>query len=249
MATSFGALCTDFYINQKLTVRMDLPNQRESILPLFDRVRKSVPSMDRFRRFEEELALESPRSNLEYRWLALRQTNVRSGHVNPQSMSETYGFHRLILELVPYYLTISPIDIDYLELMFGFDLECKADHDDVVYEALFRESGIGGVVNVPGSKVLDVQPTFGVALSDKGDRQAYFEVKTRTRNRRGNANRYQHEPIGIFLTVRAYGPVSAVEDLITLSEDMSHQAEELASERLVPNLLTPIAQQITSSSA
>ena len=37
MATSFGALCTDFYINQKVGLKMDLPADRETILHLFDR--------------------------------------------------------------------------------------------------------------------------------------------------------------------------------------------------------------------
>ena len=108
MATSFGALCTDFYINQKLSLKMDLPGDRETVLHLFDGVRKAMPGMDRFRRYDGELALESARRDAEYRWLALRRTSVRTGHVNPQTMAEAYRFHRLILEVVPYHLTISP---------------------------------------------------------------------------------------------------------------------------------------------
>ena len=60
MSTSFGALCTDFYVNQKIDVTMDLPTTRETILDLFDRVKKVVPVMDRLRRFDGEIAL-SPR--------------------------------------------------------------------------------------------------------------------------------------------------------------------------------------------
>ena len=62
MVNSIGALCTDFYVNQKLGLKMDLPTARETVLDMFDRVRKSVPSMDRFRRYEGELSLESPMS-------------------------------------------------------------------------------------------------------------------------------------------------------------------------------------------
>ncbi len=249
MATSFGALCTDFYINQKLALKMDLPGDRETVLHLFDRVRKTVPSMDRFRRYDGELALESPRREAEYRWLAMRRTSVRTGHVNPQTMADAYDYHRLILEITPYHLTISPLDVDYLELMFGFDLECKANHDEVVYDALFGDSALGNVLKAPGSKILDVQPVLGASLSDKGDLQAYFEVKTRTKSRRGSSGRYRHEPIGVFLTVRRYGPVGALEELMMILDDLSTQAESLATDRLVPDLLTPIARQITSSSA
>ena len=57
--TSLGALCTDFYVNQKLALKLDLPSARETVLDMFDRIRKELPNMDRFRRYDGELALES----------------------------------------------------------------------------------------------------------------------------------------------------------------------------------------------
>jgi hypothetical protein len=250
MATSFGALCTDFYVNQKLALKMDLPGDRETVLHMFDQVRKAVPNMDRFKRYETELALESSRRDAEYRWLAIRRTSIRTGHVNPQSMAEAYQLHRLILDVAPYHLTISPLDVDFIELLFGFDLECKANHDSVVFEALYANSPIADMLRAPDANILDVQPLFGLSLSDKGDLQAYFEVKTRTRSRRGNAGgRFRNEPISLFLTLRKYGPIHQVEQMQDIFESLAQHAETLASERLVPNLLTPIARQITSSSA
>lgn len=249
MATSFGALCNDFYINQKLALKMDLPSDRETILHMFDQVRKAIPSMDRFRRYEGELALESSRRDPEYRWLALRRTSIRTGHVNPARMADAYKFHCLILDLAPHHLTISPLDVDYLELVFGFDLECKGNHDGVVAEALFGHSPVDTLMRGGDASVLDVQPVFGLSLSEKGNLQAYFEVKTRMRNRKGNSGRYKNEPISIFLTVRRYGPIRSLDELHPTFELLSQHAESLATDRLVPGLLTPIARQITSSSA
>ncbi len=252
MATSYGALCTDFYINQKLALKLDLPSDRETILHLFDRVRKSQPTMDRFRRYQGELALESSRRDGEYRWLALRRASIRTGHVNPPTLEDAYALHKLILEVAPYNLTISPLDVDYLELMFGFDLECRGNHDQVVFEALMSQSPVANLMQVPGNPeatVLDVQPIFGLSLSRTGDLQAYFEVKTRTKTRRGTDRRFRDEPISLFLTVRKYGPVRDLEELLEIFDTLRHQCELLANERLVPDLLTPIARQITSSSA
>ena len=250
MSTSYGALCSDFYVNQKLALKMDLPSDRETILHMFDQVRKAMPSMDRFRRYEGELALESSRRDAEYRWLALRRTSIRTGHVNPESMKDAFKLHKLILELAPYHLTISPLDVDYVELLYGFDLECKANHDAVVYEALFSTQGspLANLLKVPDGQVLDVQPIWGLSLSDKGDTQAYFEVRTRTKNRKGRANKSRHEPISIFLTLRKYGPVQQIEHLQDHFKTLADHAERLAAERLVPSLLAPIARQITSSS-
>ena len=250
MPTSFGALCNDFYVNQKLALKMDLPGERETILHMYEQVRKAVPSMDRFRRYENELALESSRREAEYRWLAMRRTSIRTGHVNPDSMDEALELHRLILKVAPYHLTISPLDVDYLELLFGFDLECKANHDAIVFEALHQQSPMANLVGgsgAPDGQILDVQPIVGVSIGERGEMQAYFEVKTRTKNRRGQAVRTRAEPISILLTVRRYGPVHQLDELQTIFDQLAQHAESLATERLVPGLLTPISRQIPSS--
>ena len=246
MATSFGALCNDFYINTKLAVKMDMPSDRETVLHLYDRVRKSMPDMDSFRRFDEEVALESSRSEAEYRWTAIRQHSLRVGHVNPQSMASGFELHELMLELAPFNLSVSALDIDYLELLFGFDLECKANQDRVVAEALFGESPLAQLMQMPSARPMDVQPVVGFALSEKGDQQCNVEVKTRRRGRRGGAGRYRGEPISIFLTLRQYGPVDKIEDLKPLLQELASKAEAIALDRVLPNILTPIARYITS---
>ncbi len=252
MATSFGALCTDFYINQKLSLKMDLPTERDTLLHFMDQVRKTQPGMTRFRRYDGELSLESSRREAEYTWLSLRQSSIRTGHVNPDVMEDGYKYHRRMLEIAPYYLTLSPLDIDYVELMFGFDIECKEDHDEVIYEALFADSAMGGLLKpldeAMGAKVLDVQPVFGLNLSDDGKLQAYFEVKTRRRSRRGSGKRYAQEPISLFVTLRNYGPVDKLDDLKDVTTELGQYCETLATERLIPDMLNPIVQHISPSS-
>ncbi|MEO1235506.1 MAG: hypothetical protein AAFX76_01825 [Planctomycetota bacterium] len=247
MATSFGALCTDFYINHKLALKMDLPSERETILHFFDRMRKSLPAMNRFKRYDGELALESARKDARYTWLALRRNSIRTGHVNPETMDQALDYHKLVLELAPYHLTISPLDVDYVELMYGFDLECKQNHDAVVFEALYADSPLGSLLGDAPDKVLDVQPVFGQALNDAGDLQAYYEVKTRPRSRRGSSKRYSGEPISLFLTLRQYGPVEDLGDMPKLIHALNAHGERLATDKLIPDLLTPIVQHIGSS--
>ena len=247
MATSFGALCTDFYINHKLTLKMDLPSERETILHFFDRMRKSLPSMNRFKRYDGELALESARKDARYNWLALRRNSIRTGQVNPESMEAAVAYHKLVLELAPYHLTISPLDVDYVELMYGFDLECRQNHDAVIFDALYRDTPLGNLMPQEDQRVLDVQPAFGQSLNESGDLQAYFEVKTRPKSRRGSSKRYAGEPISLFLTLRKYGPVGDLADLPAAIDQLNAHAETLATEKLIPDLLTPIAQHIGSS--
>ncbi len=252
MATSFGALCTDFYINQKLSLKMDLPSERDTLLHFFDQVRKTQPGMTRFRRYEGELSLESSRREAEYTWLSLQQNSIRTGHVNPDAMEDAYAYHQRMLEIAPFYLTLSPLDVDYVELMFGFDIECKEDHDEVVYRALYEDTKVGGLLQPAGlskdASVLDVQPVFGLNLAEDGQLQAYFEVKTRRRSRRGSGRRYSQEPISLFVTIRNYGPIDKLDDLKQITTELGKYCEALATERLIPNLLNPIVQHISPSS-
>ena len=112
MSMNLGALCTDFYVNQKISVTMDLPTARETVLDLCDRIRKQHPAMERFRRYNGELALESKEVDGQYNWMALQQTSVRSGWVNPGSVEQAYDLHRLILEIAPFFLSINAIEVE-----------------------------------------------------------------------------------------------------------------------------------------
>ncbi|MDX1682971.1 MAG: hypothetical protein R3336_07625, partial [Phycisphaeraceae bacterium] len=94
----------------------------------------------------------------------------------------------------------------------------------------------------------DVQPVFGVDLGQDSRLQAFFEVKTRSKGRRGQP-RDTGEPISLYLTMRRYGPFRDLGELPPQLEILSEHAEQLAVEKLVPTLLQPIAAQIPSSQA
>ncbi|MBI1373829.1 MAG: hypothetical protein GC159_13985 [Phycisphaera sp.] len=247
MATSYGALCTDFYINQKIAVKMDLPSDRETLLHLFDRVRADQPGMKRFRRFPGELSLESGRNEGAYQWLALDASSIRTGQVNPESMDQAYELHRLLLRLSPYHLSLSPLDIDFQELTFGFDLEARANQNEIVYDALIANTPMAALVDYPGARPLDVQPFLGISLNDTCDLQAFFEVKTSTSRSQIRRGRYRTEPLSIFLTVRQLGPIERPEDLLENLETIRRHGERLLNERVVPDLLMPISRALAGS--
>ncbi len=242
--TSLGAVCADFYVNQKLSLKMDLPSAREAVLDLFDRVRREMPDMDRFRRYDGELALESPENDARYLWLALNQTAIRSGWVNPESLEEAYRLHRLILEVAPYFLSISPLDVEYVELVFGFDIEAETNRNEVVFEALLGDSPLADLVDTGRESVLDVQPFIGFSLTHRCDIQAFVEVKTRTRSREVASGRFAGDPISVYLTVRRCGPFRTIQDFIDSFGTLAGHAERLAEERVIPCVVMPIRERV-----
>lgn len=246
MSESYRALCSDFYINQKLNLKLDLPRERQTVLDMFDRVRRQFPSMNQFRRYRDEVALEAEHTAAQHRWIAIRNNNIRSGAVNPGSLSEAYALHRHVLDVAPFFLSISPLDVDYLELLYGFDMMAERNHDEIVYEALIADSPFAKVLDIPESRVADCQPLFGLMLrhgDDGGEVEVNFEVKTRSPARGARRD----EPISIYMTLRKYGPVSEIKQLNELLGQLTQLGEDLVDSRVVPNIVVPIRDAIGSS--
>ena len=101
---------------------------------MFDRLRKEIPALNHFRKFTNELAIESDITDSRQQWVAMRKHSIRSGNVNPEVFADAYAAHAKVLEIAPYFLSISPLEVDYLELMYGFDLPASGNHDGIVFE-------------------------------------------------------------------------------------------------------------------
>ena len=48
MATSYGLLCDDFYVNMILNTELELPTGRDTILHFFERIQRQFPAMNTF---------------------------------------------------------------------------------------------------------------------------------------------------------------------------------------------------------
>lgn len=247
MTESYRALCSDFYVNQKLQLKLDLPKDRGTLLEMFERIRKQFPAMGSFRRYKEELALESPLSDTPHRWLAVRGTNIRTGSVNAESFEECYKLHRAILELAPMYLSISPLDVDCIELLFGFDLLASGSHDQIVFDALYANSPLAHLLDIEGTRPIDCQPVMAMAVPTKSGRdiEAFFEVKTRSRHSAVSPEGDSPDPISVYLTLRRHGSITDLKELPLIFNELALLGEELLDSRVVPKLLVPLRNAIT----
>jgi hypothetical protein len=247
MPESFQSVCRDFYVNQKLALKMDLPWGREPVLELFDRMRKAVPSLTDLRRYDHEISLESPEDDeRSYAWVALRQTSLRSGFVNPADLADAYRLHRTVLETAPWFLSIRPLDVDHLELVFGFDFEAEGNRDAIIFDALLADTPLAGLLERGRDEPLDVQPFIGLNLDRDDGTTAFVEVKSRTKGAESTPQRFPSEPISVYLTVRRSGPIDRLEDLPTILAALAGHAERLAEERVIPSVLIPIRDAILS---
>jgi len=244
VSQSFGTFCSDFYVNQKMMLSMDLPKVQESSSDLFDRIRREIPEFERIRTFEEEVALETAEIEGRYQWVGLRPRSISSGVVNPSHIDKGYDLHRLLLELAPYYLSLSPLQIECIELVFGFDLPARENRNVVVMQSLLGDSPLSTLVEDGVEQLIDVQPRIGFALNEACDLQAFIEVKTRTSAVETATQIFQEEPISVFLTVRKNGPIQEVEELSEIFKRLSGHIEHIAEQRVIPDIVVPLHQAI-----
>ncbi len=249
MPSSYRALCSDFYINAKLNVRMELPTNREPVLDLFERTRRSFPAMNAFRRYKDELALESAANATPHRWMAIRAASVRTGVVNPNTEEEMYSVHRMAAEVSPYYLSISPLDLEYIELLYGFDLAAKENHDEITAAALLGGSPLAALLENDEITINDCQPLLGMKVLNEQGLEAHFEIKTRSgSNSTASSTPGTSDPISVYLTLRCYDPVTDLKDLTGKLDELIERGQALVDEYAVPNLLIPLRDEIVSRS-
>ena len=163
---SYNSLCDDFYLDMYINTELDLPTQRDTVLAFFERIQKQFPSMGCFyRRENNEYCLEEDRNLGQYRWITLETDRIGSGVLNPSDFEMAYRQDRLVLELVPYMLSVSHLDIDSVDVTFAMDFDYKGSHDEVISEALFGSTAFNCLLDLPGARPIGFSPTAVVALS------------------------------------------------------------------------------------
>ena len=246
MPFGYAALCSDFVINSKLKLTMDLPTDREATLGLFERIRRAHPSLSRLRRFDNELALESRDDTCDYHWVALRTTSLRATFMNPDSLTACQQVAATLLECSPYFLSISSLDIASLEVSFGFDLEAATNRNEVIVDALLKHSPLSNAIDLEQEDVLDFQPSITVMLDRETQTEATIEVRPRVNERELKQQRFEVGPLTIDCTVRQRSGFNSIESLPSHHERLLEHVQQLVDDRVIPRLLLPIRDAILS---
>lgn len=244
---AYGSLADDYYVNMSLNTEMELPRSRDTILTFFERVQKSYPSMRHFYTRETgDFVLEEDREPGAQRWLSLEPRRICSGHVNPPDPDGSAEQHKLVLELVPYMLSVSTLDCEALDYMMGFDFSYRGNHDELVAEALGAGSMLDALVDVPGAQVLNFEPSVTIALNESCRRQARVLVETRTNAYQVRRGEFPDDQISVYLAVRQYGSLRGETTFEEAFDSLRDQAEELVDAYVVDNVLRPLAQAIAT---
>lgn len=243
---SYSSLCDDFGIYVYVNTKMELPSKRETVLHFFDSLQKTFPQMTDFEcRETGEYVLEEDREVGSYRWVSLEPKRFCSGYVNPPSVESADAQHERVLEVAPFHLDFSPLDCEALDVLFAFDFVYSGNHDEVVAEALGLNN-LEGLLQVPGTRVLNFEPSLMIALEDTCRLQCRLNIETRTNAFQIRTGQFPEAPISVYFTVRQYWGRQAGK---TFGESYRNQrkiCQELVDAHIIPSVIRPLAETIAN---
>ncbi|MFL5327295.1 MAG: hypothetical protein ACJ8C4_00130 [Gemmataceae bacterium] len=243
----YSPFCDDFGVYAYLNTKLELPTGRESVLHFFDALQKLFPKMTEFERRENgDFVLEEDRESGSYRWVSLEAKRLCMGYVNPPTVEDADAQHEKVLELAPYHLDFSPLDIEALDATFVFDLAYSGNHDEVVAEALAVGSPFEPIMQLPSTKVINFEPSVMLALDEQCRLQARISVETRTNAYQVRTGQFPEAPISVYFTVRQYW---GKQPFKTFAESYLNQrriGQEMLDGHVLPSIVRPLAQTIAA---
>ncbi|MGY8769587.1 MAG: hypothetical protein ACKVH8_14315 [Pirellulales bacterium] len=243
--TDFSSVSDDFYINMNLNTEMNLPSSRETVLHYFEQIQKRYPTMRNFYAREgPEFVLEEDKDQGRYRWSSVEEKRVISGCVNPDSSDSAFEQHMFALDLVPYSLSISPLDCESLNLMYGFDFTYRGNHNQIVNQALGMPSAFEKLADAEGTKVISNEPAIQLALDEDCRTQCRLSIETRTTAYHVRTGEFPEEQLSVYLTVRKYGSLDANSSFTEALSELRVEASRILDDYVIENILEPLRQTI-----
>jgi hypothetical protein len=224
-----------------------MPGNRETVLHFFEAVQKAIPSMTEFeKRADGEFMLEEDRESGSYRWASLDARRLCAGFVNPPAVEDADSHCERILEMAPYHLDLHGMQTESLDVLYYFDLLFQGNHDEVVAEALTGNTPLEGLVQVPGARVLNFQPTLMLALDDACQLQCRLSVETRSSAYQVRTGQFSESPISVYFTVRQFWGKQPFKTLCESYQNQRSILDDLVHSTVIPNVITPLQRAIAA---
>jgi hypothetical protein len=244
--SSYQSVCDDFYVNLNLNTEMELPRSRDGVLHYFEQFRKRYPDMRHFYSRERgEFVLEEEKASGNYRWTTVESRRLLAGQVNPASPADALELHRLALELAPYTLSLSTLDCESLNLIFGFDYVYRGNHNQLIAEALGLPPAYEKLADAEGTTLLGYEPSFQFTCDDDCRLLGRVSIETRTTLTHIRSGEFPEEQFSIYLTGRRHGSLDAGETFVSAYDQIADFCHKLLDEFVLENVLRPVQHAIS----
>ena len=248
MDVDFSSIADDFFVNVNLQTALPLSNNRETILHFSEAVQKEFQNMTMFYERESgEYVLEGDRESGSYQWMELHPKRLAAGAFNPPDLASAYRLHQWLLDRSVYHLGISGLDVECLDIMFGFNLEYVGNRDEIVAQALLVGSPLAALIADVGVGCIECEPNLVVSLEENGYRQLRLSLETRGSSYQFRTRQFDHEPISAYLTVRQYPQPGEIFDTKKCFTELCGIVEDLTCRLMIPQVIRPVSDAIAAA--
>ena len=247
MMLEFDGVADDFFVNLNLQTTLALPDARETVLQFREAVQRDFPAMTSFYQRETgEYVLEGDREEGSYSWLELQTNRLTAGSFNPPSLDDALALHQWLLDRSVYFLGISGLDVECLDVLFGFNLDYRGNRDAIVASALLGDSPLAALVGEGAGGCVEFEPGIVVALDEDCYMQARLSLETRSSSYQVRTGQYDDEPISVYFTVRRYPTPGQVINMTESLADQAAACQDLVTRVVIPQVVHPIALAIAA---
>ena len=148
-----------------------------------------------------------------------------------------------MLELAPYMLSVSPLDCEALDLLYGFDFTYRGNHNQLLAEALGVGPAFERMLDIAGPTVINYEPSLTIALDEECRIQFRLSVETRTNAYQVRTGDYPDEQLSVYVTARQYGSLAGTTFVDTLKQ-LNQVCQEMLDQHVVEHVLRPLARTI-----
>jgi hypothetical protein len=224
---------------------MDLPGNRETVLHFFEQLQKKYPTMRNFYSRERgEYVLEEEKEAGRYRWASVDARRVCSGFVNPESVDDSLEQHRIVVDLLPFALSVSPLDCESLNVMYGFDFTYRGNHNELVADALGVTPAFDNLAHLSGSTIVAYEPSIQFSFDGDCRVQCRVSIETRTSAYHTRTGEFPEEQISVYITTRRYGSLDPGETFASATEKLYGLCRNVVDDYVVENILLPLQRVI-----
>jgi hypothetical protein len=242
----YSSLSDDYYLNMNLTSEMELDCSRETILHFFEQLNKKYPAMRNFfQRGKCDFVLEEDKQAGQYRWCSIEPRRVGSWQFNPESLDSALEQHRFVLDLVPFALSLRPLDCESLDFTIGFDFSYRGNHNTLIAEALGVNPALEPLIAMPGSRILGNDPVLTLALDEDCRKQCRVAVESRTSAYHVRTGEYPEEMLSVYVSAGMYGGLGPDADYAEVLEELSDICCDVIDSYVAEQVLSPLARTIS----
>ena len=129
---------------------------------------------------------------------------------------------------------------------FAGYLGFSGNHDEVVAEALGLNTTLENLLQLPGSRVINYEPSLMLSLDEGCRLQCRLSIETRTNAYQIRTGQFPDAPISVYFTVRQYWGRSPYKTFVESYQNQRRICQDLVDNQIIPAIVRPLAQTIAA---